>query len=55
MERWKSSNVGIVVVKQEAKEEIIFVYAKVQGGIIQGREHMERLTQMLEFREGIRQ
>jgi len=33
--RWKSSNVasGLVVVKQEVKEQLRFVYAKAKGGI----------------------
>lgn len=47
LERWKCSNGGIVVVRQEAREEIKFVYAKAKGGITQEREQTERLAWML--------
>lgn len=36
-----------MVVRQEAREEIKFVYAKAKGGITQEREQTERLAWML--------
>lgn len=37
----------MVVVRQEAREEIKFVYAKAKGGITQAREQTERLAWVL--------
>lgn len=36
-----------MVVRQEAREEIKFVYAKAKGGITQAREQTERLAWVL--------